>query len=241
MIAQNSIVHNKWAKDPRCVLLMHMNGENDGTVFLDDSPSPKTATSYGGACTKTSIKRIGNASAFFDGTDDVIIIPDNADFHFSNNNFTVSCWVKRSTTQSAPQQLICQSDTSAANTSFSLSFTAGNYPTTWVHSSSTLYQATSSTVITDTNWHHLSAIRNGTILYLYVDGIAAGSVSVGSISVNNSTSSMGIGRYGGYDGYRFPGYIDELAIWNGIAIPIADLYPARAPLYDYAISEWSGQ
>ena len=38
------IATNRWAKSPYCKLLLHMNGVNDGTVFNDESPSPKTIT-----------------------------------------------------------------------------------------------------------------------------------------------------------------------------------------------------
>lgn len=137
MIAQNSLVQNKWAKSPYCKLLLRMNGTNDGTTFLDESPSPKTITVNGNVCTKTAVKRFGNA-------------------------------------------------------------------------------------------------------YLYLDGvlIATQAKTANTPSSSNATTPLQIGF--SYTGYYMYGYVDEMAIWNTI-VPISDLYPVRAPLYDYAISEWSGQ
>ena len=52
--------------DPYTVLLMHMDGSDNGTTFTDECG--KTVTAHGDVCTKTAEKKFGTASAYFDGT-----------------------------------------------------------------------------------------------------------------------------------------------------------------------------
>lgn len=237
MIAQNSIVQSKWAKDPRCVLLMHMNGENDGTIFLDESPSPKTITRYGDTCTKTATKRLGVSSAYFDGTD-YLTIPDSNDFYFGSSDFTIMVYVKLQS-PSTTQTVICQANSSGNYYSNTIRIVSG-VPTFEDQTIAAGANNVLAPTISDTNWHQLVVIRNGSSLQHYNDGVSGTPISV-SGSTYNSETPFTIGRYGDYNDIYLNGYIDELVIWNGVAIPIEDLYPARAPLYDYAISEWSGQ
>jgi len=219
-------VQNKWAKDPRCVLLMHMNGENDGTVFLDESPSPKTITRYGDTKTSTTKKRFGNTSAFFDGTSDYITCGTSA---WGTNDLTISVWfyptayagyILDSITNSLRGFIYLQDATHVrfGPDSGFLTFTV-------------------STI--DLNaWHNIVITRKSGSVTMCIDGV---SYTPQTLTTNFTDTGLTVGTYNLHNAYFFNGYLDELAVWIGVAIPIEDLYPARAPLYDYAIAEWEGQ
>lgn len=249
MIAQNSIVQNKWAKSPYCKLLLHMNGDNDGTTFIDASPSPKTITANGGACTKTAVKRFGNASAYFDGDGDYLSVTNSSDFNFGTNDWTISLWYNPSSLTVNDTFLFkSHTDNDAypvflydiGNTLGKIRFIVRDASNVNIGS----YEVTSAISFEVGKSYHLVLERKGSSILLYLNGISiplTEGVAIGSSSISTSTKDFLVGAHPYFASRDINGYIDELAIWNGVAIPISDLYPARAPLYDYAISEWSGQ
>ena len=92
----------RFTNDPNTELLMQMDGSDGNTVFLDDNgigndrPS-KTVTVNNNAQIKTDQSQFGGSSAYFDGTDDSIQVPNGGsggDFDFGSNDFTVECWVR---------------------------------------------------------------------------------------------------------------------------------------------------
>jgi hypothetical protein len=62
--------------------LLHFDGDNASTTFLDESG--KTWTRYGDAQISTAQNKFGPSSGLFDGTGDYITTPQNADFDFGD-------------------------------------------------------------------------------------------------------------------------------------------------------------
>ena len=83
-----------FSNDSYTKLLMHMDGSNDGTTFTDSSGSAHTVTPNGNVHTDTAVKKIGTASAQFDGTGDYLTVPDSSDWDILGSDFTIECWVK---------------------------------------------------------------------------------------------------------------------------------------------------
>ncbi|GMX60063.1 MAG: hypothetical protein MNSN_10890 [Minisyncoccus archaeiphilus] len=79
--------------DSNTVLLMHMDGTDNGTVFSDQTG--KTVTRYGNTKTVIGTKKFGSASTYFDGSGDYIDIPSSSDFEFGSNDFTIDFWIYR--------------------------------------------------------------------------------------------------------------------------------------------------
>lgn len=73
-------------------LLMHCEGENNGTTFTDNSSVPKTITPYNGAITSTTQKKAGSTSADCTG-DNYLEVTDTASLRFGTNPFTVEMFV----------------------------------------------------------------------------------------------------------------------------------------------------
>src|SRR5690606_37647124 len=90
--------------DPYTVLLMHMDGSDNGTTFTDECG--KTVTAHGDVCTKTAEKKFGTASAYFDGNGDYLSVPASEDFNFGAGDFTIDLWVKRSVISNALECLV---------------------------------------------------------------------------------------------------------------------------------------
>lgn len=72
----------------------------------------------------------------------------------------------------------------------------------------------SSVSVSDTNWHHMAAVKNGTTLTLYLDGVSVGSATVGA-SAFSGTYTLWLNAYGAGSGMEnLNGSTDELAFYD---------------------------
>ena len=76
-------------------LLLNFNSETDGaTSTTDASPSAHTIAFEGNAQLDTAIKQFGESSLLLDGTNDAVNIAASNDFDFSDDNYTLECFVR---------------------------------------------------------------------------------------------------------------------------------------------------
>jgi hypothetical protein len=207
-----------------------MNGVNGSTTFTDETG--KTWTAAGNANISTAQSKFGGASGIFDGAGDYVNTSDHADFDVGNSNFTVDAWFRKAA-NGVLAALFSQtpSDAAAANTSMRLYLDAdgANHPGLAVKSGGSSYDIYSADAITDTNWHHYAAVRNGNTAYLYIDGLSKGTpLNLTGITINNSSANPTIGRLGDYTSQEFNGYIDEFRFSKGIARWTANFIPPTA-------------
>lgn len=204
-------------------LMMHMDGENDGTVFVDSSYEENVISPNGDAATKTDIKKFGSASGYFDGTDDYLTIPDSVDWNFGTGNFTIDFWIYNTNIPSAWQTFIGQYDDTAG--CFAL-YTGNGIATPKVsfalwYSSWADYKLVQSDTYNMNEWTHIAVIREDTTTFkLYINGVLSDTESVPADLVvdNNIASGLRIGhQQTGPAGYGFIGYSDEFRISKGIA------------------------
>lgn len=196
---------------------LHMDGANNGTTFTDVSGKVWTATEN--AVTKTSDKKYGTASAYFDGNGDSISTPDSEDFNLSNVDWTFDFWFKRLAIGSS-QTLFSQSDGSgtASTVSIWVYFDASNILNVVVGNGSTITTYATGIAMSDLiDWHHLEISRYGTFLQVFIDGVQKYNSSVLSgFTFGNSTQVFAIGARN-VSTTSFNGYIDEFRFSKGIA------------------------
>jgi hypothetical protein len=87
--------------DSETKLLLYMDGVEGSVDFVDSSVDPKTTTVFSGAQVKTSQKKFGTGSAFFDGVDDFLFTADSDDWFMDTGNFTIDFWVRFNSAMSA--------------------------------------------------------------------------------------------------------------------------------------------
>jgi hypothetical protein len=208
---------------PSCSLLMHLNGTNGSTTFIDNSPVTKSFTVNGNSQISTAQSKFGGASAYFDGTGDYLSTNSSNDFAFGTGDFTVECWIYSSDVSSATQRGFLQtSDTvgglKTSYTSGILLYHGGNssgggLTGGLVASVAGTNIGSNTAVITTNTWYHIALVRNSGTSTLYVNGTSVGS---GTTTGNCSGTYLAIGGY--YDtSYLYQGYIDELRITKGVA------------------------
>ena len=78
-------------------LLLNFDGTDGATTTTDASPSAHTVSFEGNAQLDTAAKQFGTASLLLDGTNDAVNLAANSDFDFSDDNYTLECFVRPAT------------------------------------------------------------------------------------------------------------------------------------------------
>ncbi|MGG9961758.1 LamG-like jellyroll fold domain-containing protein [Ferruginibacter sp. SUN106] len=174
--------------------------------------------------TSSQIQKPGSGNAIsFDGFDDGIEVTHNTVLNFPGN-LTVDTWIKIAPTQNNainPDNSIIEK-WGGSSGSIGYPFVIRFYKAT--HSVGfARYNGVSSagvdgvTIVDDNKWHHVAAVKNGTTLSLYIDGVLQGTVTdLADLTNINNTQSLNIGTRGpiAVTPNNITGSIDEIRIWN---------------------------
>ena len=188
-----------------------------------------------------------NVALNFDGVDDYVSIPSTVGNFGTNDNFTVTCWIKPDATQPSsainPDENDIISKWAGTGTGSN-----NNYPFVIRYLNSTnanpnkilvgQWDGTTFTTVTSTatvsagKWYHVAFVRGATGFSLYIDGILQGTAVADNVTgTTTNTTPLQIGRRGNGQNY-FRGEIDEVRIWNvaKTAIQIDDEKFCKTPL-----------
>jgi len=193
---------------------------NDGTITIGATGSQTSA----GTCNSGTASEAWNngttgklnASLKFDGTDDEISVTDTSSLRFDAGtlDFSLFAWVKRSAS-GATHYVISKED--ADNDGYRLLLTSSNT----VQCSVDTVDVTSSSTITDSNWHHIGCTidrdGNGQV---YVDGIADGTATAISSEAMATTADIHLGTRAYTSTNYMNGQIDDVRIYNYALSPL---------------------
>lgn len=210
------------------VLLTRFNGANGSTSFVDEMGKAWTAVS--GSAMSTAISNPYGASGvmYFDGSGQYITTPTSSDFDFGTGDFSIEFWVYP-TTSNLYRRVINRDywtgsrwyfNNIAINSDNKVFFEIGNDWTGGV----TAYNVVSSSTISTNTWSHISCVRSGTSLLIFINGVLDSNVgSIGSsIPAGGYPAPLTIGNRNLSDGQTagsapFTGYISDLHIIKGYA------------------------
>jgi len=201
-----------------CVLLLHMNGANDGTTFTDDSPSAHSITAGGTAHTDTAIKKYGAASYQGDGANGTqLTLPTSSDWQFGLNDFTIEFWFHPLDLLS--YQMLLSQYAPAVSWEFRLN-AAGN-KVEFLYAGSTSFKTAAATIVVDT-WNHVAWSRQGSYSKIFLNGVGSALVTNTTNYVQDQPISVGSRPNGTYS---LNGYIDDVKIMNGEGLYFEDFTP----------------
>jgi Concanavalin A-like lectin/glucanases superfamily/Right handed beta helix region len=195
------------------------------TASFPTTPSPAAFLTLAGIMVGDNTPQ--NVALNFDGVDDHVSLPNTVGNFATNQDFTVSCWIKPADTQSGSN-----TDENDIISEWNGSAGAGNgYPFVirYINTTNTIrvgqYDGSavtyvnSSTALNDGKWHHVAFVREGgtgnDVFKLYIDG---GSPITSQDNISGETTNslpLKIGSRGNNANF-FKGEIDEVRIW-GIA------------------------
>ena len=221
--------------DPYCTLLMHMDGANNGTAFVEETG--RAISVAGAAKTVTGVSAFGGSSAYFDGAGSHLSVAASADMLVGSGDFTLEAMVRPVTLPAAGYSAICGKYNSAGNLrSYSLEiYYTGSVQQIYLLMSTTgtgaEYALFGTFACPTTAFTHLMACRKGDTAYLFANGALLNTLNVGSAALfANTETPFTVGaRTGGVASVNT--YVDEVRLSVGSARATADFSatPVAAP------------
>ncbi|MDB4339613.1 LamG domain-containing protein [bacterium] len=174
--------------------------------------------------------KFGQTAIALDGTGDYVAV-DRTVGHFGTDDFTVEGWWYFNTVSAGYQPVISLGQNTDQRGWIIATETNNGLAIYMSNGSAWSYNIATSTVPTLNAWNHIAAVRNGSTLTLYLNGISIGTANIGTNSTHSTTSgALYIGHYPFFPGgaRSFNGYIQDVRITKGLARYTANFTPPTA-------------
>ena len=207
---------NPFGNDHRTKIMLHMEGANAGTTFIDTAYGVTAAHSWtaSSATTSTTQVKFGSTSLSCGAAAGYVSMPDTSDVTHGSGDWTIDLWFYRSGGDGTTRYICGQWDGSTATAAIRLATT--NVIIMTVYASAVATSVTGTTTFTATGWHHVAGVRTGNTLKLFIDGTQEGGDVAFSSTVDNTAAVYAVGALGA--GVNpFNGFIDEFRLSIGVA------------------------
>jgi hypothetical protein len=194
-------------------------GMTNGAIF--DNAMMNDLETVGNAQISTTVKKYGTGSLYFDGTGDYLTGLSNPIYAVGTTNFTVEAWVYP--TAFSAYRSVFDTRTTLSNAGMVLGLANSSAGVWGLYKGAGVTVVQSSTNLTSNTWQHIAAVRSGSTVTLYLDG-----VSVGSATDAQDFSQQGCNVGRTFDNYTWSGYIDDLRVTRGYARYTANFTPPTA-------------
>jgi hypothetical protein len=197
----------------------------NGTVTVQRfNPFSSNATPYA-----TSSNTYIGSTYFNSATSDYLTIPYNSALSLGSNDFTVEAWIYPTASIASTQHVIGSWDGSVT-LSWTFNVASGNvfsfnWSTTGSYNAALI--ASSGNVITPNTWNHIVAVRSGSTVTVYLNGLSRGTGSISS-SIYNASQPVKIGN--NTNSQPFLGYVSNARVINGTALYTSNFSPTNTPL-----------
>ena len=202
-------------------------------AFTDNSTNNYVITPFGNVTVtgNSPFNTVGFWSNYFDGSGDYLSVAYNSAFNVPGD-FTVEAWVYQ-TSRAADQTVINRSGVDFAQfSSFEIIIlsngTARFQQGSGSGTSGTQATITSTTTVPLSTWTHLAAVKNGSTISLYINGVQAATGSAGTNDANTS-SSVFVGARAA-SSLLFTGYISNARLVKGTAVYTSNFTVPTTPL-----------
>jgi len=208
-------------------LLLHMDGADGSTTFVDSSSFGLNLTPNGNVQMNANFSKFGGASAFFDGTGDYLSRAYDVNYDIVTSDFTFETWMYITSSKASGMRIfstgggaITWNNSTGIHTLIQLS-SAGfiNLQLANNTASPVSVQTTGSVFIPTNAWAFLSVSVSGSTAHIAVNGVSQ-ALGLGARARPSTNPQINIGTIPGETGlvtYAFAGYMDELRLTKGVA------------------------
>ena len=165
----------------------------------------------------------GYYSNYFDGSGDRITAPASSNFSFSGD-FTMEGWMNFNNISSGSPQVLFSIKSGA--TEFDLRWFTTRWQMSLNAGSGTDFGTTAPV---NNVWVHVAAVRSGSSIKLYINGVSTG-VTITSSSILGQTNQVFCIGGSASASNQFAGYISNVRIINGTALYLSNFTPPTSPL-----------
>jgi hypothetical protein len=159
----------------------------------------------------------------FNGSSSLTLIGQQANAAFSlTGNFTIEGWIYLQTTNPAT---LFYAGNDAANGGYGFVYASGVINFAWAG----FNNGVGSAAIAQNTWTHIAAVRSGSTITLYKNGISSGSATVASTLTPNADPAIGQNTRASLQ-YYWVGYISNFRLVKGTAVYTANFTPPTEPL-----------
>jgi hypothetical protein len=189
------------------------NSSNNFALTVSGTPSVQAFSPF--APTAVYSPAVHGGSGYFDGSD-YLSIASNALWNL-DGNFTVECWAYFTSFSNNRMIMV------AVNNAFGLYCTDSGFPL--IDRYGVAPFLTSNTAMALNSWNHIAAVRSGSSMTLYLNGLSVGTLT----SSHNFVQGP---LFIGYDNYAFfhNGFMSNIRIVKGVAVYTGNFTPPTAPL-----------
>lgn len=203
-------------------ILLHMNGTNLSTSFIDSSTNNFTITNNGNPVITTSQFKYGGASGSFNGSSSLVVPPQITKFN-ANQDFTIETWAYLNNYDNTG--IIGTYDFGKLVLAV---YNEGTFNISRANVAGICESA--SGAVSLNVWHHLAATRKGEDIKLFVDGII---VAEGADSGEfEEPNNLEIGHFADETSWWWDGYLDDFRITKGEALYTSDFTPPSSQFPD---------
>jgi hypothetical protein len=229
------VISNGPSNDPNVVgLVAHWRlDETTGTIAADSSGNGNNGILYGGPIWQPTEGRLKGALQF-DGMNDYVDCGNLSSLDI-RDKITLACWIKVAAFTRKGETILAKGDNS-----YSLSRSGIGNSIHMGISGTSLGGFDGTTVVTDSNWHHVAAVYDGSNALLYIDGLLNTAVpATGQINV--STYNLFIGESSQIRGKYLTGLVDDVRIYNWALNPvdISHLIPGETSTDPNLVGWWN--
>jgi len=211
-------------------LLLHMNGTDGSTTFIDSSDNGFTVVANGDAQIDTDQSKFNGSSGLFDGTGDYLSITDDPALALGSGDFTIDLWARFSS--SAGVEVFASKSTASRSWRFyyQSSVIGFEYSTNGIGYTANVTKSWSPSLNV---WYHIAITYDGTDLKFYIDGVWIGSGAISGAIFDNAGVPVQVGSES-INSFYFHGWLAEFrmlvgyADWDGSFTPQTSPYETDA-------------
>jgi hypothetical protein len=224
-----------FVNDANTLLLIHADGTDASTVFLDDngqSRSPKGISANGNAQVDIAQSKFGGSAALFDGTGDYLRLGSAGDLAFGSNNWTVEGWIRPTNNLSGYKVVYNHNDNGTDRSWFTIQLenaTLKSWGTTSTGSWNVYSDLSFGSLSIDT-WNHFALVRDGSTMRAFLNGTQINTASCTGWTIPAQTAGATLSAV---PASYFFGWMDEVRISN-TARYTAGFTPSTTPFQNDA-------
>jgi hypothetical protein len=208
-------------------LLLHGNGTNGSTTFIDNSPNAFTVTAVGNAQIDTTIKKYGTGSIELDGTGDYLTVPSNAVLGLGAGDYTIELWIYLTLDFNVNGKGVITAN--YLNNFAVIGANSGTGNRIDFYYAGAAF-STSTTFINLNTWTHIAICRLSGTTKIYFNGNQVGTSNL--LTGTGVANTVYVGTLSHDIPQTMSGYIDDVRITKGVARYTANFTPPSTQFPD---------